>query len=75
MSLAGSWSYVALRGDRDDVLEAIRDLVATHPDLAGRDRFALPYVTNAFPGHAPAAGVVDQTGWCMIDSGVAFIVE
>lgn len=48
VSLAGSWSYVALRDDRDDVLEAIRELTRTHPQLAGRSAFGLPYVTNTF---------------------------
>jgi hypothetical protein len=27
---------------------AVRDLCATHPDLAGRDEFELPYVTRAY---------------------------
>jgi hypothetical protein len=48
VALAGSWSYVALRGDRDEVLERVRELTRTHPALAGRNRFALPYVTNTF---------------------------
>jgi SAM-dependent methyltransferase len=51
VALAGSWSYVALRNDRDEVFQAIRDLAATHPGLAGRDSFALPYVTNTFRAH------------------------
>jgi SAM-dependent methyltransferase len=33
---------------RAEVDAAVRDLYATHPDLAGRDEFELPYVTNAF---------------------------
>lgn len=34
-----------LRAQLDD---QVRDLVANHPDLRGRDEFALPYVTTAF---------------------------
>jgi len=30
------------------VYAAIRELVRTSPDLAGRDRFPLPYVTTAY---------------------------
>jgi SAM-dependent methyltransferase len=48
VSLASSYSYVALRTDREAVLQAIRDLARTHPDLAGRERFDLPYLANAF---------------------------
>jgi SAM-dependent methyltransferase len=48
VALASSYSYVAMRSDRDDVLAAIRDLARNHSDLAGRDRFALPYLATAF---------------------------
>ncbi len=41
-------SYVRLRPDADRIAERVRDLTHTHPDLAGRDRFELPYVTFAF---------------------------
>jgi ubiquinone/menaquinone biosynthesis C-methylase UbiE len=34
--------------DRQRVLDRIRDLARTHPDLAGRDRFPFPYTTRAY---------------------------
>lgn len=34
--------------ERDDVLERIRSLAETHPDLAGRKVFDLPYVTELY---------------------------
>jgi ubiquinone/menaquinone biosynthesis C-methylase UbiE len=34
--------------DKARVLDRIRDLAATHPDLAGRDRFPFPYVTRVW---------------------------
>jgi SAM-dependent methyltransferase len=41
--------YLTADADRRAELEAeIRNLVATHPDLAGRDAFELPYVTVAY---------------------------
>jgi hypothetical protein len=33
---------------RRDVLDRIRRLAAAHPDLAGRDGFELPYVTELY---------------------------
>jgi SAM-dependent methyltransferase len=48
LGLVSSWSYVALRPDRAAVLDAVRELAATHPDTAGHERFALPYVCRAF---------------------------
>jgi SAM-dependent methyltransferase len=43
-----SASYVAMlpEGQRREVLERIRRLGETHPDIAGRDEFELPYVTE-----------------------------
>ena len=45
-----SASYVATLADneRRDVLERIRALTETHPDLAGKDEFELPYVTELY---------------------------
>jgi SAM-dependent methyltransferase len=45
-----SISYVAAlpEDQRAAVLKEIEDLAATHPDLAGRDRFELPYVTDLY---------------------------
>ena len=34
--------------ERDRVLDRLRRLAATHPDLAGRDRFPFPYVTRVW---------------------------
>ncbi len=47
LGLVGSYSYVALRSDASDVLEAVRDLAAHHPDLCGRSILEVPYVTKA----------------------------
>jgi SAM-dependent methyltransferase len=35
-------------GTREAIDAAVRDLVATHPDLAGRETFELPYVAVAY---------------------------
>jgi SAM-dependent methyltransferase len=50
VELARSRSFylTAEPAGRAAVDAAIRDLCATHPDLAGRDEFELPYVTNAY---------------------------
>jgi SAM-dependent methyltransferase len=34
--------------DKARVLDRVRNLAATHPDLAGRDRFPFPYVTRVW---------------------------
>lgn len=39
---------VASAGKRAEVLDGVRRLVATHPDLAGRATFELPYVVQCF---------------------------
>jgi SAM-dependent methyltransferase len=48
--LAASRSYLLTLPDdeREELLAAVDKLVATHPDLAGRDRVALPYVAHAY---------------------------
>lgn len=42
---------------RGEVLDEVRRIVTSHPDLAGRSRFSLPYRTNVYwccrPGRAP----------------------
>lgn len=50
-------SYVRLRPDADAVAEQVRELTRTHPQLAGRADFELPYATvtyratfEAYPG-------------------------
>jgi hypothetical protein len=43
-----SASYIAVlpEAERREVLERVRSLAETHPDLAGRTTFELPYVTE-----------------------------
>jgi SAM-dependent methyltransferase len=45
-----SVSYIAIltEEDRARVLDEVRELARSHPDLAGRDRFELPYVTDLY---------------------------
>ena len=33
---------------RADLMAQIRELVATHPDLEGREHFDMPYLTECF---------------------------
>lgn len=46
--LVETFSYVRLSPRRDEVLEAVSELVRTHPDLAGRDTFELSYITVVY---------------------------
>jgi SAM-dependent methyltransferase len=48
LDLVASRSYVIMlpRDQRARVRDEVRDLVATHPDLAGGDTFSLPYITQ-----------------------------
>ena len=48
LDLVASRSYVILLpdGERAALLDEVRHLAATHPDLAGRDVYELPYVTE-----------------------------
>ena len=48
VGLLSTFSYVRLRPDRDTVYDAVRHLVATHPDTAGRGSVDVPYVTAAY---------------------------
>jgi SAM-dependent methyltransferase len=48
IGLVSTYSYVRLSPRRDEVLEAVRHLVTTHPDLAGRNNFELPYACVAY---------------------------
>jgi len=50
IDLVASRSYVITLPDapRAALLEEVRDLLETHPDLAGRDSLEMPYVTRAF---------------------------
>jgi SAM-dependent methyltransferase len=55
LDLVASRSYVILLADdeRATVLDRVRDLTATHPDLAGRETFRLPYVTQCARADLP----------------------
>jgi SAM-dependent methyltransferase len=50
VELVASRSYVivAPEAERQRLFAAVRDLVATHPDLAGRESFEMPYITRCF---------------------------
>ena len=45
-----SISFVAASGrrEREAVLDDVRGLLATHPDLAGRERILFPYRTDVY---------------------------
>jgi SAM-dependent methyltransferase len=45
-----SVSYIAVLPEKERlvVLDEVRQLARSHPDLAGRDRFDLPYVTDLY---------------------------
>lgn len=55
LDLVASRSYmiVAPEQERDRVLRQVKDLLDTHPALAGRGEFELPYVTYASRAHIP----------------------
>lgn len=50
IELLASRSYVivAPEEERRQFFAAVQDLVATHPDLAGRESFEMPYITRCF---------------------------
>jgi SAM-dependent methyltransferase len=50
VELLASRSYVivAPEAERQRFFAAVRELVATHPDLAGRESFEMPYMTRCF---------------------------
>jgi SAM-dependent methyltransferase len=53
LDLVRSRSYVIAlaNAERSEFLEQIRTLIDTHPDLAGKSAFDLPYITSAFRYH------------------------
>jgi SAM-dependent methyltransferase len=53
VGLVETFSYVRLSPHRGQVLAAVRELAASHPDLAGRESFELPYVTAAYRARRP----------------------
>jgi SAM-dependent methyltransferase len=59
VSLVSSRSYLitADEGRRTRVLDAVRELAATDPALAGRERFDLPYKTMVYRARLPAAPI------------------
>lgn len=55
VDMVASRSYVILLDDdeRADLLDRVRHLTRTHPDLTGRDTFDLPYVTECAKATIP----------------------
>jgi SAM-dependent methyltransferase len=54
--------YLTAPPQRQAQIEAaVRNLVATHPDLAGRTEFELPYVTDTYRAYRSEVALVDQT--------------
>lgn len=58
LELLASRSYVivAPEEERRRFFAAVRDLLATHPELAGRESFEMPYMTRCFRAELPAPG-------------------
>ncbi|GAC1531787.1 MAG: class I SAM-dependent methyltransferase [Acidimicrobiales bacterium] len=48
VTLAATHSYVAVHPDRERMLADVRDLVETHPALAGRSELEVPYLCDVF---------------------------
>ena len=48
VNLVGTFSFVRLRDDANDVLEQVRAVLASHPDTKDRDVIDVPYVTAAY---------------------------
>ncbi|HEY5092485.1 MAG TPA: class I SAM-dependent methyltransferase [Acidimicrobiales bacterium] len=55
VNLVGTFSFVRLRDDANDVLEQVRSVLATHPDTKDRDVIDVPYVTAAYRVRFPGA--------------------
>jgi SAM-dependent methyltransferase len=55
IDLLASRSYVitASAADRAALFDGVRELCATHPELAGRATFEMPYLTRAFRARLP----------------------
>jgi SAM-dependent methyltransferase len=53
IELVASRSFVIVASERDrtSILGGVQDLLETHPDLAGREEFEMPYVTYASRAH------------------------
>jgi len=48
VGLVGTFSFVRLAPDRDERLDATRELLATHPETRGRELIDVPYVTAVY---------------------------
>jgi SAM-dependent methyltransferase len=48
VNLCATFSYVRLREDSEQVLDRVREVLATHPDTKGRAIIDVPYVTAAY---------------------------
>lgn len=53
LDLVSTYSYVRLSPRADRLYAEVRELLATHPDTAGRDRLDMPYVTATYRSPAP----------------------
>lgn len=53
VGLVDTFSYVRLAPDRDQVLDQVRELTRTHPDLVGKQTFELPYLTVTYRATRP----------------------
>jgi len=51
--LTSTYSYVRLSPRADELYAAVRDLLATHPDTAGRETVDVAYVTAAYRWRRP----------------------
>jgi SAM-dependent methyltransferase len=55
--LTRSYVLIADEDRRERLLDQVRELAATHPDLAGRSEFALPYVTECWRHRLPTDSI------------------
>lgn len=55
LELVASRSYIITATDakREAILAGVRELLTTHPQLAGREQFSIPYRTTAYRAKAP----------------------
>lgn len=55
VGLVGTFSHVALSDRRVEIEAGVRELTRTHPDLAGKQSFEVPYICKVFTAKKPAA--------------------
>jgi SAM-dependent methyltransferase len=53
VGLVRTFSFVRLAPDRDQRLDALRELLASHPDTRGRELIDVPYVTSTYRVRRP----------------------